>query len=695
MFEPPVEAKLERELTAPLLQRILVTVIISGLALSVVSTAADFRKTLCLALGNTFVAAAMLSLAKHGFLRIASVVVVSSLLLTTVHAMYTGEGLYDDSLLIVPGIFVVSSLLLSPRWLLVIVAFALLAVVGLGVAQLNGLAGEIGRKEPFTYHYVLEVVILLGALATFVHYLVTLMRRSILEARSAHESLRDILDATSEASIIHRPEDGKVVSVNATALAMFGYPRSEFIGLGPAELMSSPEVDEERFSEASRELMTGKNVQPIEWRARRKDGSQLWIEVAIRHALIAGAPRLIAVARDITRRRLLEQRVREAEMFRAVGQLAGGVAHDFNNQLVGILGNAEFLREELSVDADLSACADAIIASGRRAADLTQQLLAFARRGRLRNIPIDVHQVIAEVIALGKRSIDKRISIEQDTRAARATVLGDASALQNALLNLMLNARDAMPRGGTIRFGTRLLDECRLTPAESWSGDSKPPIDPSRGGQPQRVLEISVSDTGTGIAPEIAGRIFEPFFTTKENGNGMGLAAVRGTVADHHGSIEVHSEPGHGATFRMRLPICNEQPKPESIRPRDDRVGAEGRILVVDDEPAVANVCRMALERGGYRVETCSGGQRALELCSRSPFDLVLLDVMMPDMDGVEVLRRVREFDNNTRVVLMTGNASESVEARLADWPDVSVLSKPMMPKEILDAARRQLARQR
>jgi len=463
MLDFPAEANLERELTAPLLQRILVTVIIAGLALSAVSTTEDFRKTLCLALGNAVVAAAMLSMARRGFLRTTSVVEVLSLLLTAVYAMYAGEALYDDSLLIVPGIFVVSSLLLSPRWVLAIIVLALSAVFCVGMAQLHGLTGAMGKREPFTAHYIFEVDLLLGALATLIHYLVTLMRQIVVEARRAHESVRDILDATNEAIIISAADDGKVVAVNATALDMFGYTRDEFIGLRPIDLMFSPDTDGVRAEVILQALRSGKTVPPLEWQARRKDGACLWIEVATRNALVARQPRWVAVARDITRRRRLEQTVREAEMFRAVGQLAGGVAHDLNNQLVGILGNAEFLREELSVDADLCACAEAIIASGRRAADLTQQLLAFARRGRFRNVPVDVHQIISEVIALGKRSIDKRISIEQHLQAARSMVLGDPTALQNALLNLLVNARDALPLGGVIRFCTCVIDNVTPT----------------------------------------------------------------------------------------------------------------------------------------------------------------------------------------------------------------------------------------
>ena len=679
MSDQPVESNLERELTAPLLQRILITVMVTGLLLSAASTAADFRKSLCLGLGNTVVAAAMLSLARRGHLLTASVVEVFALLFTTIFAMWTGEGVFDDSVLIIPGLFILSSLLLNRAWNVIVVVLALCAVAYVGMAQLRGEIGPFG-KGVLSHHLVMEVVILLGALASFVYYLVTLMRRATVEARNAHESVRDILDATSEAIFIHDAEDGRVISVNETALAMFGYTRQEFIGLYPVDLKMPGDGNDDDVSTEYTKMAASESPQPFEWLARRKDGTSLWIEIALRSARISNRPRLIAVARDITARRQLESRVREAETFRAVGQLAGGVAHDFNNQLVGILGHAEFLREELQVDADLCACASSIIASGRRAADLTQKLLAFARRGRLRNVPVDVHQLITEVIELGKRSIDKRITIEQRLQAPRSTVLGDPSALQNALLNLLLNARDALPHGGTICFSTRVTTHRGSATAPS---SSFPPG--------KQMIEIDVADTGVGVAPDVIGKIFEPFFTTKESGTGMGLSAVQGTVAEHQGSVDVQSELGKGSTFRLRLPLSDDLPKADFARQSGEKIRVGGRVMVVDDEPSVAKVCKFALERGGFEVEVCTGGRQALELYDPAKHDLILLDVMMPDVDGVEVLRQIRKINPTAKVMLMTGHASESVEERLREWSDVVVLSKPMMPKEILAAARNQL----
>jgi PAS domain S-box-containing protein len=673
------EAQLERDLAAPLLKRVLLTIIVAGLSLSLASAAADFRRTLLLAIGNAAIAAVMLAVARRGYAQFASVVVILALVVTTIYAMVSGNGLLDDSLLIFPGIFLMASLLLSSNWLIVVVVIANLAVVTIGIAEIQGsLITNVNFR--IQVHDVIEIVIMLGALAAFVHYLVAMMRRVAVEARLAHESVRDILDATSEAIFIHDARDGKILSVNEPTLQMFGYPREAFLGKTPDNLGDDPAPYDAAKAADYIKRAVQEGPQAFEWLARRQDGSTFWVEVALRRARIAKEMRVVAVVRDITERRRLEHRVREAETFRAVGQLAGGVAHDFNNQLVGILGHAEFLQEALARDAELRSCAEAILVSGQRAAELTRQLLAFARKGRRRNVPVDLHQLVTEVIALGKRSIDKRITIEQRLTAACAVTVGDPSALQNALLNLLLNARDAMPKGGTVRFATEVLEVTRT------DGNGSPALGPGR------YVVLTVTDTGIGIAPENIEKVFEPFFTTKESGTGIGLAAVQGTVLEHQGNIDVQSEPGQGSTFRLRLPLSDVKVESEPTLQSAAERAASGRILVVDDESTVASVVERTLTKGGYAVELCNSGQSALDRYRPDAFELVLLDVMMPDLDGVEVLRKIRAKVPGAKVMLMTGHAGESVEMRLREFPDVVVLAKPFQPKELIEEVRKVLA---
>ena len=452
------------------------------------------------------------------------------------------------------------------------------------------------------------------------------------------------------------------------------------MGQTPHDLRGNPPPHDGAMAAEYIRRAVNDGPQAFEWLARRKDGTSFWVEVALRCARIAKERRVVAVVRDITERRQLEHRVRKAETFRAVGQLAGGVAHDFNNQLVGIMGNAEFLQEALANNAELRDCADAILVSGRRAAELTRQLLAFARKGRRRNLPVDLHQLIAEVIALSKRSIDKRITIEQQLNAPTAVTLGDPSALQNALLNLLLNARDAMPKGGMVRFSTEIVEVSAEAPHQG--------VGLSAGS----YVELTVSDTGVGIAPEHLEKVFEPFFTTKELGTGMGLAAVQGTVLEHQGTIEVKSSAGNGTTFRLMLPLSDAPVGIELPYVARDYRAAIGKVLVVDDEVTVAKVVGKTLSRGGYEVELCHSGQGALDRYRPGSFDLVLLNVMMPDIDGVEVLRRIRALVPEAKVMLMTGHAEESIEARMRGFSDVVVLSKPFQPNQLIEEVRKVLA---
>jgi len=292
---------------------------------------------------------------------------------------------------------------------------------------------------------------------------------------------------------------------------------------------------------------------------------------------------------------------------------------------------------------------------------------------------------VAEVVALARRSVDKRIKLEQCFDAQHAITVGDASALQNALLNLLLNARDAMPSGGTLRFATRNVDVALATSRDSESGLA-----------PGKYIAIEVSDSGSGIEPGILGKIFEPFFTTKSSGTGMGLAAVQGTVLEHQGTLDVSSELGRGSTFRLLLPVGGQlQPVEASASTRPSVLENSARVLVVDDEATVASVIKQALEDVGYDVNCCSGGQQALEYCRRQQFDLVLLDVMMPDLDGVEVLHRLKASGAHARVIMMTGHAPESIQARLREYPNVAVLPKPFLPQELIQEVRETLAQAR
>lgn len=358
--------------------------------------------------------------------------------------------------------------------------------------------------------------------------------------------------------------------MNTEFCNLLGYAREELLQLAIADTFPEPTREEgvRRLSY----LGCGKSLR-LERPMRRKDGTSIMVES---HTWRVDEGSIKAIVRDITERKqageeraMLELTLRQREKMDAVGQLAGGIAHDFNNQLGGIMGAADLLGLEVTGTKARMHLNQILQATGR-AADLTQQLLSFARKGKILNVVVDMHALIREVMALLGRSMDKQIVVRGFLQAPQCQVRGDASQIQSALLNLALNARDAMPAGGELTF-TTALDERTADPAQP----------ESRAGW---HLKVSVRDTGTGMSDAIKKRLFEPFFTTKEvgKGTGLGLAAVYGTIKSHHGSITVESAPEAGSTFHLFLPLIDatQAPAPATA------VSGRGRVLLSETVPA-------------------------------------------------------------------------------------------------------------
>ncbi|MCU0612704.1 MAG: response regulator, partial [Candidatus Eisenbacteria bacterium] len=351
--------------------------------------------------------------------------------------------------------------------------------------------------------------------------------------------------------------------------------------------------------------------------------------------------------RDVTERKRLEEQLRQAAKMEAIGQLAGGIAHDFNNLLTGIIGYASILTKELPENSRAHLAARTIENTAERASDLTKQLLGFARRGKLQVLSVDLHRSIHEVVALLCRTMDPSIRMSLNLNARDATVTGDPAQMHQVLLNLGINARDAMPGGGELIFQTELVrldDEYCRSHAEATPGP--------------RLL-LSVTDTGQGIPKEIQQRIFEPFFTTKAPGlgTGMGLATVYGIVRNHGGHIEVYSEPEMGATFKVYLPLSPSAGAGAAAEGPAAIACAHGRVLVVDDEEVVRNVASDLLRELGHEVVTAESGSQAVQYYREhaDAVDLVIIDLVMPEMDGRECYAELRKLNPSIRVLLSTG----------------------------------------
>lgn len=381
---------------------------------------------------------------------------------------------------------------------------------------------------------------------------------------------------------------------------------------------------------------------------------------------------------------VMREQLHHARKMEALGQLAGGVAHDFNNLLAIILGASELLGVSLKELPHLAGYARDIQAAGWRAADLVRHLLSFARRVPLGTSPIDLHASLAEVRRLLAHTLDKRIELALELSAPCATVLGDASQIQNALLNVALNARDAMPDGGTLEFSTRTLE---LGVAD---------LGPHARVEPGTFVEVRCRDTGVGMPPEVLERAFDPFFTTKGpgKGTGLGLAAVYGCVQAHGGFVEVESTVGVGTCLRIVLPTAHVSVEPPGAARVVPPVALSvARLLLAEDEEQVAAVMAIALRKAGYEVDVCPDGLAALERYRENPssYALVLLDVMMPRLDGRQVFDALQELTPGFRCIFVSGHSEEGSIGGLLAEGRCGFVQKPFVLAQLLDAVRSEL----
>lgn len=363
---------------------------------------------------------------------------------------------------------------------------------------------------------------------------------------------------------------------------------------------------------------------------------------------------------------VLRSRLFESEKLRAIGQLAGGVAHDFNNLLGGIMGNADLLNIKRGDDADVAKHADRILRATRRGAKLTRQLLTFARRRVSVEEIIDMESVVDETLALLENTINKNVRIVRERASAPVRVKGDHGELATALLNLALNARDAMPEGGILTI--------RAERAEATDMGTEGLV-----GGP--VVKVSVADTGTGIDKGVIDRVFEPFYTTKPTGEGagLGLATVYGCVEQHGGKVSVESRVGAGSTFMVVLPATDEAVS-ATEEPRGGAAGkGTGHILLVDDEQVVRETGREMLEGLGYAVSTCSDGAEAIEYVVEhlDHIDAVVLDMIMPNISGTACYREIRKISSSVPILFTSGHTGAQPTPRAEDDPATAFLPKP------------------
>jgi PAS domain S-box-containing protein len=505
--------------------------------------------------------------------------------------------------------------------------------------------------------------------------------------RISEDRFRTIFSAVSEGIFILSPANGSFTEINEPGCVMFGYTADELIG-GNLQMLSSgvPPYTQSEADERIEQAATSGRPERFYWHCKAKDGPLFWAEISIRSALISGQESVLAIVGDVDERLAVEAQLRQAQKMEAVGNLSGGMAHDFNNMLGVIIGSLDLV---VPLVKDNDAAAELVqeaIGAAVRSAELTARLLAFARRQPLRPEAVAPNNLISGIVQLLRRTLGENIEIVLDLADDLWPIVVDSAQLEASLTNLATNARDAMSNGGRLSIATvnRVLDSAYADAHfEVTAGD---------------YAVIEVSDTGIGMAPEIAQHIFEPFYTTKGPGvgTGLGLSMVFGFIKQSGGHISVYTEPGVGTTFRLFLPRAPARGdaklaiKSQSTSPR---LGAGERVLVVEDDPRLRRVVMRQLSELGYQPIEADGAAAALAILEHEKIVLVFTDVVMPGpLDGIALARQVIERWPTVRVVLTSGFAGSKFDDRLVSQrAPVPLLSKPYRVEDLAKVLRQAL----
>jgi len=536
--------------------------------------------------------------------------------------------------------------------------------------------GDLNQPEPRPRPGTNEIGILASAtlqMRNSINDKIQAMQLEVKERRQAEQRLRLFMDSVQNSSdaVSMATTDGRYYYRNNAFDELFGE-------IGDDQL-TTLYVDSAVGREVLQAIMSGEHwAGEVQMYAKDHNIRDILLRSYANKDADGRISTLVNIHTDITEQKKLEARLRHSEKMDAIGQLAGGIAHDFNNQLGGIIGYAELLEQKLT-EPTLRRYAESIVSTASRAADLTQKMLAFARTGKHTNNPVDLHQIIGEAVAILERSIDKRIQIRLRLDAANAVVIGDHTQLQNAILNLGLNARDAMPDGGELSISTAIDTLARAIPAEELT--------------PGRYLVVSVTDTGVGINTEMQKRLFEPFFTTKEpgKGTGLGLSSVYGAVRSHGGVIHIYSEPGHGSTFRIHLPLATDDAQPATPWPAATVSGAapgQGRILLVDDEKIILEIGSEFLQELGYELICCNDPLEAINVYEKNwrTIDLVILDLIMPQISGGDLFHAMQQINPAVRALLTSGYAVSGEAQRIIESGALAFVPKPFRQETLAHA---------
>jgi len=503
------------------------------------------------------------------------------------------------------------------------------------------------------------------------------------EFRKLSQEFNALLDAIPDTLVLLSP-DMKVVWANQAAATDAGKNLYELIGQECYRIWQNCNEPCEDCP-VKKSFDTGETASAT----RSSAGGRLW---DIRTVPIKDAEgktiSVIVAARDITEHRKLEDQLRQAQKMEAVGTLTGGIAHDFNNILTAIIGYGNILKMKLEKDSALMTYADQILASAERAANLTHRLLAFSRKQVINPKPVNLNEVVAGIEKLLLRIIGEDIELRTILGGTDLRIRADAGQLEQVLMNLAANARDAMPKGGTLTIEVKKVDSSQLTVhRREVIGEQR-----TENRELADFVEISVSDTGLGMDENTRQRIFEPFFTTKEvgKGTGLGMSMVYGIIKQHNGYINCYSELGKGATFKIYLPLIEEEAETAMKKEQVALATGTETILFAEDEEAVRKLIKLALEEVGYKVIEAADGYEAINKFTenRDRIDLLLLDVIMPGMNGRTVYEEAKKIKPEIKALFSSGYPADFIHKQGMLEEGYELVSKPVSPHELLKKVR-------
>ncbi len=505
---------------------------------------------------------------------------------------------------------------------------------------------------------------------------------SRLKKNRRTDPYRELFERSADAILIIK--GGQFVDCNQATVDMLRFDsRDQVLQTHPSELSPPSQPDGRNSREKADEMIAlafEQGNHRFEWDHRRADGEVFPVEVLLTVAGENDGRVLHTVWRDITERKLLEEQLLQSQKMEAVGQLAGGIAHDFNNLLVAIIGHSDLLESGLEDRMDLLARVHQIQHAATRAAALVRQLLAFSRKQRVLQRVVDLNALLVDLEQLLTRLIGEDIRMTVVPADQIMPVMVDPGQMEQVIVNLVTNARDAMPEGGAIDVTIEPVILTEMPPGASL------PIEPGH------FALLSVRDTGTGMDEETISRAFEPFFTTKEigQGTGLGLSTVYGIVRQDHGTVTISSRPNRGTTLKVFLPISAGQLSVAESVSRARAPGGSETILVVEDEETVASLVTNVLEANGYTVLNAVDGLDALGVweLNDGPIDLVLTDVVMPNMGGVELIQELKEGGFVPKVLFMSGYTNLAPDRLDRLDEKVILIDKPFSPNQLIERVR-------